>query len=109
MPIRLQLSRSTVKDLHSRLQQAYRGDDVRLVRRTTVWIDLLVSHVPVEGLSAQGGLSTSCMYAWRQDFLLHGVESVVSHPSGGWQTKLPPPAKATAGRTHGGRTARRGL
>jgi hypothetical protein len=82
---------------------------VRLVRRTTVWIDLLVSHVPVEGLSAQGGLSTSCMYAWRQDFLLHGVESVVSHPSGGWQTKLPPPAKATAGRTHGGRTARRGL
>jgi hypothetical protein len=39
--IRIQLSRATVKDLHSRLQHAYRHDDVRVVRRTTVLIDLL--------------------------------------------------------------------
>ena len=31
MPIRIQLSRATVKDLHSRLQHAYQRDDVRLV------------------------------------------------------------------------------
>jgi hypothetical protein len=33
--IRIQLSRSTVKDLQRHLQQAYQKDDVRLVRRTT--------------------------------------------------------------------------
>jgi hypothetical protein len=31
--IRIQLSRTTVKDLHHRLQQASRHDDARLVRR----------------------------------------------------------------------------
>src|SRR5438094_10191564 len=83
--IRIQLSRSTVKDLHNRLQHAYQRDDVRLVRRTTVLIDLLVHHVPVEELRAQWGLSVSCMYGWRQAFLLHGMESVVSHHGGGRQ------------------------
>src|SRR5438105_15802199 len=37
--IRIQLSHTTVKDLHSCLQHAYRHDDVRLVRRITVLID----------------------------------------------------------------------
>ena len=67
--IRIQLSRATVKDLHSRLQHAYQRDDVRLVRRITVLIDLLVHHVPVEILSARWGLSPSIIYRWRQDFL----------------------------------------
>src|SRR5256885_1535616 len=44
MHIRIRLSRSTVKDLYSRLQHAYQHDDVRLVRRTTVLIDLLLLH-----------------------------------------------------------------
>jgi len=48
--IRIQRSHATVKDLHNRLQHAYRRDDVRLVRRITVVIDLLVHHVPVEVL-----------------------------------------------------------
>ena len=61
MHSRIQLSRSTVKDLHSRLQYAYQRDDVRLVRRPTVLIDLLVHHVPVEELSARWGLSASCI------------------------------------------------
>ena len=39
--IRIQLSRATVKDLHRRLRDAYQHDDVRLVRRLTVLIDLL--------------------------------------------------------------------
>ena len=34
--LRIQLSRATVKELHSRLQHAYQRDDVRLVRRITV-------------------------------------------------------------------------
>ena len=45
--LRIQVSAATVKALHARLQQAYRKDDVRLVRRTTVLIDLLVHHVPM--------------------------------------------------------------
>jgi len=90
MPIRIQLSRATVKDLHSRLQHAYQRDDVRLVRRTTVLIDLLVHHVAVEVLSARWGLSLSCLYGWRQAFLLHGVESLVYHHGGGRQPKLTP-------------------
>src|SRR5437868_631985 len=88
--IRIQLSRATVKDLHSRLQHAYQRDDVRLVRRTTVLLDLLVHHVPVEVLCTQWGLSASCIYGWRHAFLLHGVESLVSHHGGGRQPKLTP-------------------
>jgi hypothetical protein len=61
MPIRIQLSRSTVKDLHSRLQHADQRDEVRLVWRTTVWLDLLVHHMAVEVLRARWGLSASCI------------------------------------------------
>jgi transposase len=88
--IRIQLSRATVKELHSRLQHAYQRDDVRLVRRTTVLIDLLVHRAPVDILSARWGLSPSGIYQWRQDFLLHGVESLVYHHGGGRPPKLPP-------------------
>jgi len=88
--IRIQRSRATVKDLHSRLQHAYQRDDVRWVRRTTVLIDLLVHHVPVEILRARWGLSPSGIYRWRQDCLLHGVESLVDHHGGGRQPKLTP-------------------
>src|SRR5713101_1281316 len=91
--IRIQLSRATVKDLHSRLQHAYRRDDVRLVRRITVVIDLLVHHVPVEVLHARWGLSISCIYQWRQDFLLRGLDSLVYHQSGGRRPKLTPRQK----------------
>jgi transposase len=91
--IRIQLSRATVKDLHSRLQHAYRRDDVRLVRRITGVIDLLVHHVPVEVLPERWGLSISCIYQWRQDFLLRGLDSLVYHQSGGRRPKLPPQQK----------------
>jgi transposase len=91
--LRIQLSRATVKDLHSRLQHAYRRDDVRLVRRITVVIDLLVHHVPVEVLHARWGLSISCIYQWRQDFLLRGLDSLVYHQSGGRRPKLTPRQK----------------
>ena len=75
--IRIQLSRATVKDLHSRLQHAYRKDDVRLVRRTTVLIDLLVHHVPVAVLCERWGLSPSCLYDWQRAFVLHGMDSLL--------------------------------
>ena len=59
MCLRIQLSRATVKELHSRLRHAYQCDEVRLVRRITVLLDLLVHQVPVEVLSARWRLSPS--------------------------------------------------
>jgi transposase len=91
--IRIQLSRATVKDLYNRLQHAYRHDDVRLVRRITVVIDLLVHHVPVEVLHTRWGLSISCIYQWRRDFLLRGLDSLIYHQSGGRRPKLTPRQK----------------
>ena len=59
--IRIQLSRATVNDLHKRLQHAYQRDDVRLVRRITVLLDLLVQQVPMAVLCERWGLSLSCL------------------------------------------------
>src|SRR5215813_1300208 len=80
--LRIQLSRATVKELHSRLQHAYQRDDVRLARRITVLLDLLVHQVPVEVLSDRWGLSSSCLYHWRKAFLLRGMDSLI-YPHGG--------------------------
>jgi transposase len=91
--IRIQISSATVKALHTRLQQAYLKDDVRLVRRITVLLDLLVHHVPMAVLSARWGLSASCLYDWQQAFVLHGLESFVSRQSGGRRPKLTPKQK----------------
>jgi transposase len=88
--IRIQVSSATVKALHARLQQAYRKDDVRLVRRTTVLIDLLVHHVPMAVLCERWGLSSSCLYDWQRAFLLHGMYSLVYRHSGGRRPKLSP-------------------
>jgi transposase len=91
--IRIQLSPATVKDLHSRLQHAYWRDDVRLVRRITVLIDLLGQHVPVTALCERWGLSPSCLYDWQKAFLLRGMDSLVYGHSGGRRPKLTPRQK----------------
>jgi transposase len=91
--IRIQLSRATVKDLHSRLQHAYWRDDVRLVRRITVLIDLLVQQVPVTVLCERWGFSPSCLYDWQKAFLLRGMDSLVYGHSGGRRPKLTPGQK----------------
>jgi transposase len=91
--IRIQLSRATVKDLHSRLQHAYQRDDVRLVRRITVLIDLLVHQVPVAVLCERWNLSLSCLYDWQRAFLVRGRESLVYRHGGGRRPKLTPKQK----------------
>ena len=95
--IRRQLSRTTVKDLHSRLPHAYRRDDVRLVRRTTLLIDLLVHHVPVAVLCERWGLSPACIYGWQKAFLLRGLDSLVYGHGGGRRPKLSPRQKQRFG------------
>jgi len=91
--IRIQLSRATVKDLYHRLQHAYQCDDVRLVRRTTVLIDLLMHHVPVAVLGERWGLSPACIYGWQQALLLRGMDSLVARHGGGRRPKLTPGQK----------------
>ena len=86
--IRIQLSRDTVQALHSRLQHAYQCDDVRLVRRITVLIDLLVRQVPMAVLCERWGLSASCLYDWQRAFLLRGLDSLVYRHGGGRRSKL---------------------
>jgi transposase len=91
--LRIQVSAATVKALHTKLQQAYLKDDVRLVRRTTVLIDLLVHHVPMAVLCERWGLSASCLYDWQKAFLLHGLESLRYCHGGGRRPKLTPKQK----------------
>lgn len=88
MGIRIQLGQATVKALQSRLQQAYQKDDLRLVRRITVLIDLLVHHVPVDALHQRWGVSASTIYEWRKAFLLRGLDSLVYRHGGGRPEKL---------------------
>src|SRR5918911_1605264 len=91
--LRIQLSRATVKDLHTRLQHAYQRDEVRLVRRITVLLDLLVHQVPMAVLCERWGLSLACLYDWQKAFLLRGMVSLVYHHSGGRRPKLTPRQK----------------
>src|SRR5467141_127654 len=95
--LRIQVSASTVKALHAKLQQAYLKDDVRLVRRTTVLIDLLVHHVPMAVLCERWGLSSSCLYDWQRAFLLHGLESLRYRHGGGRRPKLTPKQRRRLG------------
>ena len=88
--LRIQRSRATGKELHRQLQHAYQRDDVRLVRRITVLLDLLEHQVPVEVLSDRWGLSPSCLYHWRQAFLLRGMDSLAYRHGGGRPKKLLP-------------------
>ena len=91
--IRIQVSSATVKALHTKLQQAYLKDDMRLVRRTTVLLDMLVHQVPIPVLCERWRLSASCLYDWQRAFLIHGLDSLVYRHSGGRRPKLTPRQK----------------
>jgi transposase len=88
MNIRIQLARQTVKAMHHRLQEAYRQDDVRLVRRIQALLDHLVNDVPVATLSAQWGFTQSCFYEWLVALLVQGVASLRYQGGGGRKANL---------------------
>jgi transposase len=91
--IRIQASNATVKALQTRLQDAYRRDDVRLVRRISVLHDLLTQTASVLVLCERWGLSPSCLYDWQKAFLLRGLDSLCYRHSGGRPEKLTPSQK----------------
>jgi len=88
--MRIQLSNATVKALQTRLQDAYRRDDVRLVRRISVLLDLLTQQASVPVLCERWGLSPACLYAWQKALLLRGLDSLVYRHGGGRPEKLTP-------------------
>jgi transposase len=91
--IRIQASHATVKALQTRLQDAYRRDDIRLVRRLSVRLELLTQTASVTVLCARWGLSPSCLSDWQKAFLLRGMDSLVYRHSGGRPEKLTPSQK----------------
>jgi transposase len=91
--MRIQLSNAMVKALRTRLQDAYRRDDLRLVRRISVLLDLLTQQASVSGLCERWGLSPACLYNWQKAFLLRGLDSLVYHHRGGRPEKLTPKQK----------------
>lgn len=93
MSMRIQLSNAMVKALQTHLQDAYRKDAVRLVRRITVLLDLLVHHVPVPVVCERWRLSPSCLYDWQKAFLVRGMDSLRYRHSGGRPGKLTPSQK----------------
>ena len=97
MNIRIQVSRPTVKALQRRLQEAYRRDDVRLVRRIQALLAHLVNGVPVAVLSEQWGFTVACFYQWLTEFILQGLESLRYRPGGGRKAKLTPTQKKRLG------------
>jgi len=91
--IRIQASNATVKALQTRLQDAYRRDDVRLVRRISVLLALLTQTASVPVLCERWGLSPACLYAWQKAFVLRGMDSLLYRHSGGRPEKLTPRQK----------------
>lgn len=88
MNIRIQFSRPTVKALQRRLQEAYRHDDVRLVRRIDALLEHVVNGVPVVVLSQRWGFTPACFYAWLNEFILEGLDSLGYQRGGGRKAKL---------------------
>jgi transposase len=88
--IRIQASHAPVKALQARLQDAYRRDEVRLVRRISVLLELLTQTASVMVLCEHWGLSPSCLYAWQKAFMLRSMDSLVYRHSGGRPEKLTP-------------------
>src|SRR5258708_2551911 len=97
MDIRIQVSRPTVKAMQRRLQEAYRQDDVRLVRRIKALLEHLVNQVPVHVLSEQWGFTAACFYQWLTEFILDGLDSLRYQPGGGRKAKLTPTQKKRLG------------
>jgi transposase len=88
MSIRIQLTRQTVKAMHERLQQAYDGADVRLVRRISALVEHLAQHTPISLLSERWDFGESTFYVWLHEFLLEGLDSLVYCHAGGRPAKL---------------------
>jgi hypothetical protein len=81
--IRIPGSAATVNALHTRLPQASQHDEVRWVRRLTVWIARLVHQGPRAGWCERWGLRPSGLSDWQQALRWRGLDRLVSQHGGG--------------------------
>jgi hypothetical protein len=88
--VRIPRRRTTVKDLHSRLQHADQRAAVRLVRRITVWLARLGHRGPMAVFGEGWGRRPAGLSAWQPALLLRGMASVVYGHRGGRPPQLPP-------------------
>src|SRR5437870_12398845 len=91
--LRIQASNATVKALQTRLQDAYRRDDVRLVRRLSVLRDLLTQTASVPMLCEPWGLSPPGPYAWQRRSIVRAWTSLTPQHGGGGPRRLTPSKK----------------
>ena len=82
---------------------------MRILRRITVLLDLLVHHVPVAVVCERWGLSPSCLYDWQRAFMLHGMDSLRYRHSGGAPREVDAQPEKTLGRVDRGRSPGGGL
>ena len=88
MHIRIQFTGPTVKSLQARLQQAYGGSEMRMVRRISVLLEYVAQGTPMAVVTAQWGVSQASVYHWVQAFLLQGMASLVYQHGGGRHARL---------------------
>jgi transposase len=88
--IKLQASHATVKAVQARLQDAYRRDDVRVVRRSSVLLERLTPTAAVTVRCARWGVSPSCLDDWQKAFRWRGMDSLVSRHRGGRPEQVTP-------------------
>ncbi len=88
MNLRTQFSRQTVNAMQDRLQAAYRGGDVQLVRRISALLEHIVGGERIETLSARWGFSSAMFYQWLTALLVNGVKSLAYRRGPGRPAKL---------------------
>ncbi len=93
LQLRIRLSGTAVKELRSRLNQAYKLGDVRLVRRISVLLGYLTQGLAATDWVAHWSISEASVYNWLHAFLLEGMDSLVYHHGGGRPSRLTPSQK----------------
>jgi len=93
MTLRIQWQHLTVKALQARLHQAYARGDVRLVRRSSVLLELGQPQASIPAVAKKWGLSRDCVYKWLHAFLLERLDSLTYAASPGRPCKLTPGQK----------------
>jgi len=98
-PVRLSIqgSSATVTAVHTKVHQAYRKDERRVGRRTTVLRALLGPQGPSPVLCARWSLRASGLYDWPRAFLLHGLDRLGSRHRGGRRPQWRPRQKNRLG------------
>lgn len=91
--VRIRISRETVKALAETMRLAYRGADVRLIKRTSALLALGQGE-SVASVAENHGVGVSSVYNWLRSLLTEGVAGLRVQWKGGRPSKLTATQKA---------------